>query len=82
MEYSFPSIDVQGDHATVERVATYANKKETAQDKATQEMVLEDAGWRIVMREEQYKYFLGGGETTSSSASSNVSASASASSSP
>jgi len=66
MEYSFPSVDVQGDHATIDRVITYSNEKgdfdsQVGQDKATQEMVLENVGWRIVMRDEQVKYFLGGG---------------------
>jgi len=61
MEYSFPSVDVQADRATVERVATYANKEETGQDKATQELVLEDDGWRVVMRDEQYELFAGNG---------------------
>jgi hypothetical protein len=77
LDYSFPSIDLRGDRATIDRVATYTNGEETGQDKATQEMVLEAGGWRIVMRDEQYELFLGGGEATSSSASASRSASAS-----
>jgi hypothetical protein len=75
--YSFPSVDVRGDRATIERVATYSNEDEAGRDKATQEMVLEDDGWRIVMRDEQYDFFLGGGETAPSNASASGTASAS-----
>jgi hypothetical protein len=63
-DYSFPSVVVEGNHATVERVYSWATTDEEGQEKRTQEMVLEDEGWRIVMREEQYKYYLGGEETT------------------
>ncbi len=70
-------MDVRGDRATVERVANYSNEEEAGQDEATQEMVLEEDGWRIVMRDEQYEVFLGGGEATSASKSASSSASAS-----
>ncbi len=56
-EYSFPSVDIQGDRATIERVATYANEEEGGQDKATQEAILTGDGWRIVMRDEQIEIF-------------------------
>jgi hypothetical protein len=75
--YSFPSVDVRGDRATIERVATYSNEDEAGRDKATQEMVLEDDGWRIVMRDEQYDFFLSGGETAPSNASASGTVSAS-----
>lgn len=61
LDYSFPSMDLRGDRATVDRVATYTNGVETGQDKATQEMVLEAGGWRILMRHEQYETFREGG---------------------
>ena len=81
-QYAFPSVEVKGDHATIERVYTAATQDGEVQDKATQEAVLEDEGWNIVMREDQVKFFLAGGETTSvsgsASASGNASASASA----
>ena len=77
LDYSFPSIDLRGDRATIDRVATYTNGEETGQDKATQEMVLEDGGWRVVMRDEQYEVFVGGGEATSSGSSGSASASGS-----
>lgn len=76
-EYSFPSVDIQGNRATIERVATDSTEEGEFQDTATQEMVLEDAGWRIVMRDEQYGFFLSGGETTTLNASASGSASAS-----
>ncbi len=75
--YSFPSVDIKGNRATIERVATDSSEEGEFQDTATQEMVLEDAGWRIVMRDEQYDFFLSGGETTPSNASASGSASAS-----
>jgi hypothetical protein len=59
-DYSFPSIKVEGDQATIQRVYNWATPDDFGQDKATQEMVLEDEGWRIVMRDEQYKFYLGG----------------------
>jgi hypothetical protein len=58
-EYSFPSVKVQGDKATIERVFSWETEDDEGQYKATQEAVLEDEGWRIVMRDEQYKYFGG-----------------------
>ncbi len=30
------------------------------QDRATSEAVLEDEGWRILMRNDQYEFYLGG----------------------
>lgn len=63
-DYSFPTIEVDGDHATIERVFDWATPDDFGQDKATQEMVLEDEGWRVLMRQEQYEFFLGGEETT------------------
>lgn len=53
MQYSFPSVRIQGDRAVIERVFTYSEKEGTGQDKATQEAVLTDEGWRIIMRDDQ-----------------------------
>ena len=61
LDYSFPSVDLRGDRATIDRVATYTNGEETGRDQAAQEMVLEAGGWRIVMRDEQYETFREGG---------------------
>jgi hypothetical protein len=76
-EYSFPSIEVQGDRATIETVAYLSTPKETWQDKDTDEMVLEESGWRVVMSQDQLELFLNGGEITSSSVSASGSGSAS-----
>jgi hypothetical protein len=64
IEYSFPTVDVQGNHATIERVFTASDPEGEYQDKVTQEAVLEENGWRILMRDDQYELFLGGEETT------------------
>jgi hypothetical protein len=60
-QYSFPSVEIDGDQATIEVVRTFsdANTSEE-QDRVTHEAVLEDEGWRIVMRNEQYETYLGG----------------------
>lgn len=66
-DYSFPSVSVEGDRATIEWVMTvnYPDDYNESQEQATQEAVLEDEGWRILMRDDQYEYYLGeGGETT------------------
>ncbi len=57
MEYSFPSVEVQGDNATIERIFTTSQDGETPQDTATQEAVLEDGAWRILMRDDQAEYY-------------------------
>lgn len=57
MQYSFPSVKIQGNRAIIERVFTYSEKQGTGQDKATQEATLTPKGWRIVMRDEQIKLF-------------------------
>lgn len=57
--YSFPSQQVGGDTATlgVDLSVSSANGEE--QYRVTQEMVLEDGGWRVVMRDEQAASFTG-----------------------
>jgi hypothetical protein len=59
-DYAFPSIEVEGDHASVESVITGATESKDVQDKRTQEFVREEEGWRIVMRERQVRLFTEG----------------------
>ena len=57
-EYSFPTVKIEGDRATMHVVRSYTSEKEgQLQDRVTQEAVLENDGWRTVMRDEQYKYY-------------------------
>jgi hypothetical protein len=59
-EYSFPTVKIEGDRATMQVVRSASSEKEgEGQERITQEAVLEDEGWRIVMRDEQYKYYGG-----------------------
>ena len=59
-EYSFPRVNIEGDHATMQVVRSVSYEKVgQQQDRGTQEAILEDEGWRIVMRDEQYKYYEG-----------------------
>ena len=59
-KYSFPRVNIEGDHATMQVVRSVSYEKEGQQQgRDTQEAVLEDEGWRIVMRDEQYKYYGG-----------------------
>jgi hypothetical protein len=53
--YAFPSVSIEGDRATIVRVITQQDDQGTYRDKATEEAVLEDEGWRIVMRDELLK---------------------------
>ena len=58
IEYSFPSVEVQGDNATIERIFTTSEPDgETYQDTATVEAVLEDGAWKLLLRDEQVKYY-------------------------
>lgn len=43
-DYAFPSVEVQGDRATVERIYTFNDASGEIQDRATNELVLEDDG--------------------------------------
>ncbi|MEJ7872801.1 MAG: hypothetical protein WKF67_11140 [Rubrobacteraceae bacterium] len=65
-QYSFPSVQTQEDRATIERLFTTSEEGETFQDKATQEAILEDGAWGIVMRDDQAEYYntFQGEETT------------------
>jgi hypothetical protein len=57
--YAFPSVTVEGDHATVERVLTIYDTKTgvTGTARRTQELVRVGGAWRIIARPEQVKYF-------------------------
>jgi len=59
-EYAFPSVEVNGDSASIHRVLTVNSAEGDAQDEATQEMALQEDGWRVVMRDDQVETFLGG----------------------
>jgi hypothetical protein len=59
-DYSFPTVNIEGDHATMQVVRSYVwENGDSGQDRFTQEAVLEDEGWRIVMRDDQYQFFGG-----------------------
>jgi hypothetical protein len=59
-KYSFPTVKVEGDNATMQAVRSYSDEAEgEGQERITQEAVLEDEGWRVVMRDEQYKFYGG-----------------------
>jgi hypothetical protein len=58
VDYAFPSVEVEGDHALIERKFTLSTPDGEHQLEATQEAVLEDEGWRIVMRDDQIRALL------------------------
>ncbi len=58
IEYAFPSAEVEEDHAAIEREFTLSTPDGEHQQEATQEAVLEDEGWRIVMRDDQIRALL------------------------
>lgn len=58
IEYAFPSVEVEGDHATIERLFTLSTPDGENELEATQEAVLEGEGWRILMRDDQVKALL------------------------
>jgi hypothetical protein len=57
--YAFPSVTVEGDHATVERVLTSYESKfgMTSTARRTQELVRVGGAWRIIARPEQVSAF-------------------------
>ena len=59
IDYAFPSVEISGNRATVERVYTYYSIEDfaTGQDRATQPLVREDGVWHIEFRPEQIEYF-------------------------
>ena len=59
-KYSFPSVEIEGDHATMQVVRSYSSQEESeGQDRVTHDAVLEGEGWRILMHDGQYEFFLG-----------------------
>jgi hypothetical protein len=56
-EYSFPSVEVNGDSATVTAVRTTSLAEGDNQDRVEQELVREDGVWKIVMRDDQIRAF-------------------------
>jgi hypothetical protein len=55
VDYAFPSVSIEGDRATIEQVLTQQDVRGTRHEKATQEAVLEDGGWRLVMGDDLLK---------------------------
>ncbi len=58
IEYAFPSAEVEGDRAAIEREFVLATPDGEHRQEATQEAVLGDEGWRIVMRDDQIRALL------------------------
>ena len=58
IEYAFPSVEFEGVRTAIEREFTLATPYGEHLQKATQEAVLEDEGWRIVMRDDQIRALL------------------------
>ena len=58
-DYSFPSVEVQGDEATIERVLTVNQPDGEFQDRGTTRAVLETDGWKLVMSDEAYEFYEG-----------------------
>ena len=58
-DYSFPTVKIEGDSATIQVVRSFSYEREEGQERITQETALEDEDWRILMRDEQYKFFGG-----------------------
>jgi micrococcal nuclease len=66
-EYSFPSVDVSGDAASV--TADLSVSSSTGEDRyhVIQQLVREDGSWRVVVRDEQVAAFTGVGSASASS---------------
>jgi hypothetical protein len=77
--HSFPSMQVQGETATVDVVLTTSSAGGEDQYQITQQLVREDGRWRVVMRDAQVATFIGAGSASASSASSSATQSADAS---
>ena len=58
IEYAFRTAEVEEDRAAIEREFTLATPDGEHRQEATQEAVLEDEGWRIVMRDDQIRALL------------------------
>ena len=60
-DYSFPSVDVQGDAATVEVALTADSASGQESYQRAQQLLREDGAWRVVMRPDQASAFVAGG---------------------
>ena len=56
-DYSFPSVNIQGDTATVEAALTASSAEGEESYQVTQELVREGGAWHPVMRDEQLANF-------------------------
>ena len=56
--YSFPSVQVQGETATVEVAFTASSAGGEGQFYKTQKFVQEAGNWRVIMRDDQVAAFL------------------------
>lgn len=63
-DFSFPSVDVRGEEATVEIVRTDFDGEGEEQVQITQEMARQEEGWRVVAREDQVESLTAEPETT------------------
>ena len=72
-DYSFPSVEVQGDTASVVIDLAVSSASGEEEYQATQQLVRSDGAWRVVMRDDQIAAFT---EAGSSSASASASAAA------
>lgn len=63
VDYSFPSVQVDGDTATVETAVTVSTGPAgIEQYQRAQELELSDGGWQVVMRDEQVESFTSAGQ--------------------
>ncbi|MDP9488472.1 MAG: hypothetical protein M3Q49_22260 [Actinomycetota bacterium] len=63
-DYSFPSVDAQGDAATVEAALTVNSASGQESYQRAQELVREGGAWRVVVRDEQASAFAAAGQET------------------
>ena len=57
-DYSFPSVDIRGEEATVGVSFTLSDDEGSQEISVTQRLTCEDRAWRVVMRDEQATAFL------------------------
>lgn len=57
--YSFPSVEVQEDEATIDAIFSVSTPTGEEQYQEVQQMELTDNGWRAVMRNDQVQAFVG-----------------------
>jgi hypothetical protein len=59
IDYSFPSVQVDGDTASIVADFTVSSGTGESQYQKTQQIVRKDGSWRVVMRDEQVETFTG-----------------------